>query len=110
MKIVQILFLQLLLSVTSFAQNVDSNVDCLLLEDENSIICKYSTHRVNIDKNITFYWIDPNGVVSRQRDMVLPANHGSIYDYRYKRGRLHGKWIFKVVDGDIELKTTFIIK
>lgn len=110
MKIVHMLLLQFLLSVGVFAQSEDSNVDCLLLEDENSIICKYTTSRVNHDKNITFNWIDPNGLISRTRDMILPIGHGSIYDYRYKSGRLQGTWTFKVIDGTHEHSTTFIIK
>jgi len=110
MKIVHILLLHFLLLVSSYAQSGASNVDCLLLEDENSIICKYTSDRLTHDKNITFHWIDPNGLISRTRDMILPANHGSIYDYRYKSGRLQGTWTFKVIDGTDEYSTNFIIK
>ena len=110
MKIAYVLLLQFLLSVSSFAQTESSNVDCLLLDDENSIICKYTSDRVNYDRNVTFYWIDPNGLTSRTRDMLLPAKHGSIYDYRYKSGRLEGKWTFKVMDGKNEYSAHFIIE
>ncbi len=91
-----------------FAQ--DKSVDCILLEDENSIICKYSHIRVNYDKNVSFIWIEPDGKVTRIKELIIPAGHGSVYDYRYIEGRTHGTWIFKVVDGEEEFKTTFTIE
>ncbi len=91
-----------------FAQK--SAVDCIILEDENSIICKYIHTRVNFDKNVSFVWIEPNGAVTRTKELIIPAGHGSIYDYRYIKGRMQGTWGFKVVDGDEELKTTFTIE
>jgi hypothetical protein len=87
-----------------------SKVDCLVLEDENSIICKYSHKRVNKDKTIRFEWVEPDGTVSRVRDMVIPSGHGSIYDYRYIKGRTNGTWTFKAIDETTEYKTTFDIK
>jgi len=110
MKMIYIVLLQFLLSVACFGQNKEANVDCLLLADENSIICKYTRTRINNDRDIIFHWIDPNGLLSRKRELIFPANHGSIYDYRYISGRLSGTWTFKVVDGKNEYKTNFIIK
>jgi hypothetical protein len=88
----------------------DKNVDCLILEDENSIICKYSHNRISVDKKIVVQWIEPNGKVSRQRDMTIPAKHGSIYDYRYIQGRTPGIWTFKVIDENKEYTTNFTIE
>ena len=87
-----------------------NKVDCLVLKDENSIICKYSHKRVNKDKTIRFEWIEPNGDISRARDMIIPAGHGSIYDYRYIKGRSVGTWTFKAIDETTEYKTTFVIE
>jgi len=100
----------LFLSITLFAQNVTSEADCLILEDENSIICKYVHDRMDVDKNITFEWVDPNGEISRTREMIVPANHGSVYDFRYMDGRKKGTWSFKVFDGKKTLETKFEVK
>jgi hypothetical protein len=110
MKILNVILLQILLSVFSYAAEENKNVDCLTLDDENSIICKYIHERVAHDKPIIFQWIDPNGEISRTRDMILPAHHGSIYDYRYISGRMVGTWTFKVIDNKNIYETTFDIK
>lgn len=105
-------YLLLMISVftLSFSAEPKSSVDCLILEDENSIICKYVHQRVDYDKEVEFQWIEPDGDVTRKRDMVIPAYHGSIYDYRYIEGRTKGEWTFKVVDGEKEYETTFILE
>ena len=102
--------LLLFLSITLFAQEDNPEVDCLILEDENSIICKYIHGRLHEDKNVTFEWVDPDGEISRSRDMTVPANHGSVYDFRYMDGRKKGTWTFKVIDGENTLKTNFEVK
>lgn len=99
----------LLFTTLLFAQE-EKRTDCILLEDENSIICKYMAPRVKFEKNIAIEWIDPNGEVSRAREMTIPAMHGSIYDYRYLQGRLPGVWTFKVTDGDKTYTTQFTIE
>lgn len=88
----------------------DEKVDCLILEDENSIICKYSHERVSFAKNITVEWIEPDGLVTRTREMTIPAYHGSVYDYRYIQGRTQGIWTFKVIDNDKVFTTNFTIE
>jgi hypothetical protein len=92
----------------AFAQ--EQSVDCILLEDENSIICKYIAPHSDEPKDITVQWIDPNEEISRQRRMTIPAFHRSIYDYRYLQGRLKGVWTFKVIDEDEEFTTTFTVE
>lgn len=81
--------------------------DCLILKDENSIICKYTHERKTDDMEVVFEWIDPNGELSRKREMLIPAGHGSVYDFRYISGRMKGTWTFKVIDNDKVLSTTF---
>ena len=96
------------LSMTKLA--AEQKVDCLILEDENSIICKYIHQRSIDEKTITVEWIEPNGDITRTREMVIPPNHRSIYDYRYIQGRTKGKWTFKVIDDGDEFTTNFVIE
>lgn len=92
------------------AENLDM-VDCLILEDENSIVCKYAPNDVkSYDRNVTVDWVSPSGEVSRTREIELPSNHASIYDFRYIKGREKGEWIFKVYDEKEEYTTTFILE
>jgi len=99
-----------LMLLSAFAEPVN-NVDCIILEDENSIICKYTVvERPENDKEVTLQWIDPNNQISRERDMLIPSGHASIYDFRYKDGREQGKWTFKVIDNSKEYTTTFTIE
>ena len=104
MKIV----ISLLLVIFSFADEI--GVDCVILTDENSIICKYVHKRVNYEKKVRFDWIEPNGVISRSRIMTIPPGHGSVYDYRYIEGRTKGKWTFRVTDGNKTYSTNFILE
>lgn len=90
--------------------DVEAQVDCLILQDENSIICKFESPRNIKDEQIIVQWIDPQGDISRSRDMLVPAGHGSIYDYRYINGRLLGIWTFKVISNDKEYSTQFELK
>lgn len=97
------------LAFLTFAQ-AKSNVDCIILDDENSIVCKYIHTRVDYNKTITVQWIEPDNQITRTREMIIPAHHGSIYDYRYKSGRTKGIWTFKVIDDNKEFKTNFTIE
>ena len=88
----------------------ENGVDCIILEDENSIICKYIHDRVSYEKNVIFSWIEPNGEITRKRELNIPAGHGSVYDFRYIKGRMIGLWTVNVTDGEDEYKTNFEIK
>jgi hypothetical protein len=84
--------------------------DCIILKDENSIICKYSHIRETEETKATFNWIEPNGVITRTRVMTIPAGHASIYDYRYLEGRTKGVWTFEVIEGEEKTTTQFTIE
>lgn len=99
-----------IITTVLFGYENDKEADCIILKEENSIICKYSHIRINEDKEVTFNWIEPNGKVTRTRVMVLPAGHGSVYDYRYLEGRTKGNWTFEVIDGEDKITTNFIIE
>lgn len=104
-------FILTLLSFTFLTYaSANSEVDCIILEDEDSIICKYTHDRVDFNKIITVQWIEPNSQITRTREMIIPAFHGSIYDYRYINGRSKGIWTFKVIDDDKEYTTNFTIE
>ena len=77
------------------------NVDCLILEVE-----------LNNENNQTLIinWIDPNGTVSRTREMIIPAGDTSAYDFRYLDGREKGKWDFKIIYNNQEYTTKFELK
>lgn len=103
----------LFITIFSYSFALDENtksVDCLILKDEDSIICKYQTIRKKSDENILIHWIDPDGEISRTREMTVPAGHDSIYDFRYIKNRALGVWTFKVISGDESYTTTFELK
>ena len=91
-------------------QVYNPNVDCLILEDENSIICKFEVIRNDKDQDIIIHWISPTGEISRTREMVIPAGDISAYDYRYLDGREGGKWNFRVVYNGNEYTSQFELK
>lgn len=91
-------------------EEIEPNSDCLILEDENSIICKFELTRSVEDKQIIVRWINPEGELSRERNMIIPAGHGSIYDYRYINGRELGLWTFTVVLNEKSYSTQFELK
>jgi hypothetical protein len=94
----------------TFLEANEKKVDCFILEEESSIICKYSHARISLDKYITVQWIEPDGLISRTRDITIPAFHASVYDYRYVHGRTKGIWTFKVIDNKEDFTTTITIK
>lgn len=100
----------LFFSLFQFGNAQENNVDCLILEDENSIICKYSLYQVGEERNVLIQWIEPDQTITREREMIVPQNHGSIYDYRYIEGRTKGVWTFKVIDEEKEYTTNFTIE
>ena len=108
----KLLLVFLLVLSAGFAETLEdeSPVDCLILEDENSIICKYVLPRAEEDKEIKVQWIDPKGEVSRERNLLISAGHGSIYDFRYVDGRMPGIWTFKVFDSEKTFEGNFEIK
>ena len=87
--------------------NEEAKVDCLILKDKNSIICKFEAVRSTNDQNVTMQWIDPEGDISRTREMIVPSGHGSIYDFRFIEGRALGDWTFKVISNQKEYTTKF---
>ena len=88
---------------------IPNESDCIVIKEENSIICKYMSTRSTEDRFINVEWIDPNGDLSRSRKILFPSGHGSVYDFRYLSGREQGLWTFKVLDMGKEYKVEFKI-
>ncbi len=105
-----LLFVTFLFSEELITEETESGVDCLILQDENSIICKYEHERLEVDQEVLVQWINPEGEISRERTVVIPAGHGSIYDFRYIEGRMKGVWQFKVVENKKEFVTKFTLE
>ena len=110
MKYISKFLLICILATVANAYDSQNNSDCIILKDENSIICKYTHSRMEEEKHVKFNWIDPMGIISRERIMIIPAGHGSIYDFRYITGRASGQWTFEVIDNNTTCKTNFIIE
>ena len=91
-------------------QVYNPNVDCLILEDENSIICKFEVIRDTKDQQIVINWVSPTGEISRTREMNIPAGDVSAYDYRYLDDREGGKWNFKILYNQNEYSASFELK
>lgn len=103
-------FLLTLTMAMTFAfggDTIEGEVDCLIIKEENSIVCKYMAPRVTEDKFIEMEWIDPQGNLSRVKKVVMPSGHGSVYDFRYIGGREPGVWTFKATDGEKSFETNF---
>lgn len=92
-------------------KSYNPNVDCLILEDENSIICKFEVIKDSLnEQKIVINWVNPNGEISRTREMLIPAGDSSAYDFRYLDGRESGKWDFKIIYNEKEYSTSFELK
>ena len=92
-------------------KDYNPNADCLVLEDEKSVICKFEVMRDETkEQQITINWISPTGEISRTREMLIPAGDTSAYDYRYLDGRENGKWDFKIIYNNQEYTTKFELK
>lgn len=111
-----ITLITLLLAGTLYGEDAnDGEVNSLkcevLLDTHKRIQCTYTTERQAVDRNILFMWHSQDTPHDdRERTIVLQANHGSVYDYRYFYGRAQGIWEVSVKDEDDDLlaSTTYI--
>jgi len=96
----------MLFATSVFAQK--SSVQCEVLDDGiEKILCTLVTPRKNETRSATFYWhSEAYPQDDRERELSLPSNHGSVYDYRYLRGRAEGNWKVTVTLTDADGKET----
>ena len=68
-------------------------------DDILKIKCTYKTVRKSYDRNISMAWTSPSTPQDdRFKTILLPAHHGSAYDYRYFDGRADGSWTISATD------------
>ncbi len=106
-------FFLLILSTIVISLSANDNmkkVDCIILNDENSIICKYNNTRFETESTVIFNWIEPSGEITRSRKMFIPVGHVSVYDFRFLFGRKKGEWTLQVEDLNNTFETKFIIE
>ena len=83
------------------------NLECLILADEDSVVCKFEVIRSDKEQQIVINWISPTGEISRTREMIINAGDSTAYDYRHLDGRENGKWNFKIIYNDKEYVSQF---
>lgn len=74
---------------------------CSVVNDDDilKIKCVYKTARTSYDRNISMAWTSPSTPQDdRFKTILLPAHHGSAYDYRYFDGRADGSWTISATD------------
>lgn len=94
--------------------NVESynpNIECLILEDEDSIVCKFEVQKDEENsQKVTINWISPNGEISRSRELEVAPQNASVYDFRYLDGREKGLWSFVIIYKDSQYSSSFELK
>gem|GEM_PF-460177 len=95
MSRVGFLALSLVFAVSLRAQD---SIVCDIRDDGiEKLVCTFKTKRKNVPRSATFFWhSETHPQDDRERTIELPANHGSVYDYRYLRGRAQGVWTLTV--------------
>lgn len=83
------------------------NVECVVLVDEDSVICKFEVIRADKEQQVIVSWIGPTGEISRTREMIINAGDSTAYDYRHLDGRENGKWNFKIIYNEKEYISQF---
>jgi len=94
----KLISLLVLFALSLFA--TDSLVCNVVNEDEIlKIKCLYKSTRKSYDRNISMAWTSPSTPQDdRFKTILLPAHHGSTYDYRYFDGRADGSWTISATD------------
>jgi len=94
----------LVLSSSLFANESRPSLECTAVsEDIEKIVCKIQVERSDYDRVVTFFWHSKRYPQDdRERTVVLNANHGSVFDYRFLRGRVQGEWSVAVTVDDTD--------
>jgi hypothetical protein len=93
-------FITLFIAFTLSILAADALVCKVVNEDEIlKIKCIYKTARKDYDRNISMAWTSPSTPQDdRFKTVLLPAQHGSAYDFRYFDGRADGSWTISATD------------
>ncbi len=90
-----------LLSLFAFSLLASDSLLCKVVNEDNilKIRCTYQTTRTSYDRNISIAWTSPSAPQDdRFKTILLPAHHGSAYDFRYFDGRADGAWTISATD------------
>lgn len=111
-KVVLALFLSVNILFSQEMNNAleKPSLSCNILEDEDSIMCRFEFPQIQNRQKIQLQWFSPTGELSRQREITVTDDFGAVYDYRYISGRQKGTWIFRVIFKGISYSTTFELK
>lgn len=83
----------------------------ICLQESGQITCKLLAKRIDRDRVVIFRWFAPTSPKDdRTREMILPANHASIFDRRHVQGRSKGKWRVEVEIEADQPSTSFTLK
>lgn len=108
-----IMFISFLFANTQSSTNelYNPNIECLILEDENSIVCKFEVQKdEESSQKVTINWISPNGEISRSRELEVAPFDTSVYDFRYLDGREKGLWSFVIIYKNSQYSSNFELK
>ena len=99
-----VITLILLFSSLLIANENKPTVECMVVRNDiEKIVCKVEVERADYDRAVTFVWHTKKYPQDdRERTVVLNANHISVYDYRFLRGRAQGTWNVSITLDDTE--------
>jgi len=99
-------------SFSLFASESDTELSCTVVsEDIEKIVCKVQVDRADYDRDVTFFWHAKRYPQDdRERTVVLNANHGSVYDYRFLRGRVQGEWSVMAIIDEQKVEVSFVLE
>jgi hypothetical protein len=116
MKIIKVILIAMsLLPVSLLSDQKEARLLCSIVDEEiEKILCKVELLRVDYDREVKFLWHSVSYPQDdRERTIVLSAGHGSVYDYRFLRGRAQGEWVvtstINNVDKDIVARQAFVL-
>ena len=96
---------------TKIEKSSDKDGALICLDEDGKITCKLMTKRCNRDRSVEFSWLSPTSPKDdREHAVTLPANHASVFDVRYKEGRVKGKWTVTAEIDDEEVSASFRIQ
>lgn len=80
----------------------EHELECTVLDEGDRIIrCTFHAARLEENRTVVFLWrSESTPHDDRERTLVIPSRHASVYDYRYYYGRAPGNW--KVIVNDLE--------
>ena len=98
------------------ADDMNPALECtIVMDDIEKVVCTVHIDRTDYDRNVTFFWHSRRYAQDdRERTVVLRAQHSSVYDYRFLRGRAQGEWSVSAtvdaIDSKESVETNFLLE